>query len=191
MMMMTSRLFLLRGGRHHAASMTRCLSSPPPGGKKQAASASGPLGIAGAAELSGDDRRMQVTEYDDGGFEVQGDVYIPSSIALLPHTAYLWRPRRVEEINFETLRLFTVVFPRPEIVVVGLGEDFSSSRSLGPEIITKFMQEGIMIEQMNTRNAVHTFNILNDEGRTVGGAILTPKPRSIEEFADPFEGRWR
>lgn len=75
---------------------------------------------------------MQVTEYDAGGFEVQGDVYIPCSIVisapclthsllcsehlaqvLLSHTAYLWRARTIEDITLESLRIFTIVHPRP------------------------------------------------------------------------------
>ena len=39
---------------------------------------------------------------------------------------------------------------------------------------------------MDTANAVHTFNILNDEGRTVGGAFLTLEPRGVDEYADPL-----
>ena len=46
--------------------------------------------------------------------------------------------------------------------------------------------EGIALEQSDTPNAVHTFNILNDEGRTVGGAFLTLEPRGIDEYADPL-----
>ena len=42
------------------------------------------------------------------------------------------------------------------------------------------------LEQMDTANAVHTFNILNDEGRTVGGAFLTLEPRGVDEYADPL-----
>lgn len=50
---------------------------------KKPVSAAAPMGIAGAADLAAEgDRRMQVTEYDAGGFEVQGDVYIPCSIVI-------------------------------------------------------------------------------------------------------------
>ncbi|KAJ8598730.1 hypothetical protein CTAYLR_010226 [Chrysophaeum taylorii] len=136
----------------------------------------------GAADLGGEERRMQVTEYDVGGFELQSDVYVPSSIVLLSKSAYLWRPRRIEDITPESLRIFTVLHPRPEIVFLGLG---AASRRLSPEITKGLEEEGISVEQMDTGNAVHTFNILNEEMREIGAALLTPEPR--EEYRDPFE----
>ena len=47
------------------------------------------LGVGGAAALSlGDDdrRRVAVSEVDAGGFELNGDVFVPSAIACLSHS---------------------------------------------------------------------------------------------------------
>ena len=87
-------------------------------------------------------------------------------------------------MTVESLKLFTVVHPRPEIVVVGLGARGPRERLVDVE--AHFREEGIALEQMDTANAVHTFNILNDEGRTVGGAFLTLEPRGVDEYADPL-----
>mmetsp|Transcript_10716 Transcript_10716/g.35490 ORF Transcript_10716/g.35490 Transcript_10716/m.35490 type:complete len:171 (+) Transcript_10716:172-684(+) len=145
-----------------------------------------PLGMLGAAELGGGDSRVQVTEYDSGGFEIGGDIYLPSSIVLLPRSAYLWRPQTVDDVTLDSMRIFTVVHPRPEIVILGLGE---SNAARLDDVVLAMQDEGIAVEQMDTNNAVHTFNILNDENRTVGAAILTLQPRG-EEATDPFQGRW-
>ena len=87
-------------------------------------------------------------------------------------------------MTVEALKLFTVVHPRPEIVVVGLGA--RGPRERLADVEAHFREEGIALEQMDTPNAVHTFNILNDEGRTVGGAFLTLEPRGVDEYADPL-----
>ena len=140
----------------------------------------------GAATLEEDrnEKRTHISEVDAGGFELRGDVFVPTSICCLPYHAFLWRARVQEDVTVESLKLFTVVHPRPEIVVVGLGARGPRERLVDVE--AHFREEGIALEQMDTANAVHTFNILNDEGRTVGGAFLTLEPRGIDEYADPL-----
>lgn len=125
---------------------------------------------------------MQVTEYDAKGFELQNDIYVPSSVALLSHSAFLWRARRVADVTQNSLSLFTLVHPRPEILILGLNE--------ATRIDTTWLRDqGIAVEQMDTKNAVHTFNVLNDELRHIAAALLTPVPRE-DDYADPFESQW-
>mmetsp|Transcript_3514 Transcript_3514/g.10367 ORF Transcript_3514/g.10367 Transcript_3514/m.10367 type:complete len:202 (-) Transcript_3514:228-833(-) len=146
------------------------------------------MGVGGAAALStteSADKRTVVSEVDAGGFELNGDVYVPSAIACLAHSAFLWKARTPADITVDAVRLFTVVHPRPEIVVVGLGARGPRERLAEVEAYLK--SEGIALEQSDTPNAVHTFNILNDERRHVGGAFLTLEPRGADEYADPFE----
>ena len=139
----------------------------------------------GAATLEDtNEKRTHISEVDAGGFELRGDVFVPTSICCLPYHAFLWRARVQEDVTVESLKLFTVVHPRPEIVVVGLGA--RGPRERLADVEAHFREEGIALEQMDTPNAVHTFNILNDEGRTVGGAFLTLEPRGIDEYADPL-----
>ena len=76
----------------------------------------------GAATLEDtNEKRTHISEVDAGGFELRGDVFVPTSICCLPYHAFLWRARVQEDVTVESLKLFTVVHPRPEIVVVGLG----------------------------------------------------------------------
>mmetsp|Transcript_7454 Transcript_7454/g.19394 ORF Transcript_7454/g.19394 Transcript_7454/m.19394 type:complete len:158 (-) Transcript_7454:67-540(-) len=137
------------------------------------------MGFMGAADLGSGERTIKVTEYDNGGFEVRGDVYLPSSIVLLTRTAFLWRPKTLDEITMDSLRIFTVVHPRPEIVVFGLGR--SPDRLLAPDVVQLLLDEGIAVEQMATPRAIHTFNVLTDEDRPVGAAFLTLEPRDLDE----------
>ena len=91
----------------------------------------------------------------------------------------LWTPLRAQ-VGKEILEKVALVAR----TVVGLGA--RGPRERLAEVEAHFREEGIALEQMDTANAVHTFNILNDEGRTVGGAFLTLEPRGIDEYADPL-----
>lgn len=150
------------------------------------------LGVGAAVDLGGRGgigaidgaRRLAVTSVDDGGFELDGDVFVPSSIACLASSAFLWRARSVEDVTVESLSIFAVVHPRPEILILGLGAPGPRPRLAAVEAF--FKAEGIALEAMDTANAVHTYNILNDERRPVAAALLTPVPRASDEFADPF-----
>ena len=143
--------------------------------------------LDGEALEDTNDKRTHISEVDAGGFELRGDVFLPSSICCLPYHAFLWRARPQEDVTVESLRLFSAVHPRPEIVVVGLGTRGPRERMVDVE--AHFRNEGIALEQMDTANAVNTFNILNDEGRTVGSAFLTLEPRPLDEYADPLAGK--
>ena len=150
------------------------------------------MGVGGAVDLgggaaggaAGGDRRLAITSVDDGGFELDGDVFVPSAIACLSRTAFLWRARTAADVTAASLRLFAVVHPRPEIVIVGLGAPGPRPRLEAAEAYLR--GEGIALEAMDTANAVHTYNILNDERRPVACALLTVTPRAADEFADPF-----
>lgn len=61
---------------------------------------------------------------------------------------------------------------------------------LGRNVLQDFLDEGIAVEQMDTSNAVHTFNILNDEARPIGAALIAISPRDRYQFGDPFEAKW-
>ena len=57
------------------------------------------------------------------------------------------------------------------------------------DVEAHFREEGIALEQMDTANAVHTFNILNDEGRTVGGAFPHTRAAGRRRVRGPARGR--
>ena len=108
-------------------------------GEDADATFAGRMGVGGAAPLSVEvlesaDRRTAVTEVDAGGFELNGDVFVPSSVACLAHSAFLWKARRPEDVTVESMRLFTAVHPRPEIVVLGLGAKGPRERLLDVEL---------------------------------------------------------
>ncbi|KAJ1448661.1 NADH dehydrogenase 1 alpha subcomplex assembly factor 3 [Pelagophyceae sp. CCMP2097] len=140
------------------------------------------FGFGGAANLRftdvthGERPRLQITEADGGGFTLLGDVYVPSSIIAMTFGALLWSPRTLAEITLESVAIFTVMHPRPDLVVIGGGT--TAERRL-THVREYLREEGIGLEMMDTYNALNTFNILNAEGRQVAGALLTLQPREF------------
>ena len=70
----------------------------------------------------------------------------------------------------ESLAFLRVLTPRPELVLLGSGQrvDFRPSA----ELESFFRELGIGFEVMATGNALATYNILTDEGRTVLAALV-------------------
>ena len=79
------------------------------------------------------------------------------------------------EVTIESLRLLDLVKPLPELLVLGCG---SSIRKVPNELMQALKERDISIEALDTVNAVATFNILNQEGRKVIGAMM---PAGLEE----------
>lgn len=80
-----------------------------------------------------------------------------------------WAPNHLSEVTPASLKILDLLKPRPELVVLGCG----TSIGRVPAALEKALNEqNISIEALDTVNAVATFNILNQEGRAVVGALL-------------------
>lgn len=80
-----------------------------------------------------------------------------------------WAPRSLTQVTMDTLTLVDLAKPVPDLVVLGTG------RRIQPpprELAAALEERGVSIEAVDTINAVATFNILNQEGRKVVGAML-------------------
>lgn len=77
------------------------------------------------------------------------------------------------EISEESLSLFTVLEPKIDILIIGVGDDADKlSKNFN---ILKFMrQHKLTIEVLPTAKACPTFNFLNYEGRYVAAALIPP-----------------
>ena len=111
-----------------------------------------------------------VTGYTTNGFRVQGN-RVFGSIALLQQGFYSWKPNTANEITVESLQLFPVTVPRIEILVFGMGE---RNETLSPRVRDYLRAHGIGVEISDTPRALSMFNLLLEEGRMVGGALIPP-----------------
>lgn len=78
----------------------------------------------------------------------------------------------IVEFNEESvLQIFSKIHPKPEIVVIGLGE---RSRMLSDKNRKYFSSLGIQIEVSDSNNAAQNFDLLATERPNVVGALLLP-----------------
>ncbi|KAI7894981.1 NADH dehydrogenase 1 alpha subcomplex assembly factor 3 [Mucor mucedo] len=110
------------------------------------------------------------------GFVLSNHIKIDQPLILLNGSPFLWNapPRSpgflpMKDWDIDTFKIFEVVSPRPELIMFGTGKEFAPI----PEHIRKyFFKLGIQVDQMNSKHAAATYNVLAEEGRRVAAALL-------------------
>ena len=116
---------------------------------------------------------MRVTGYGNNVFEING-VVVESSIVVLASSFFYWNCRTIEDISVEKLALFPVLYPKPEILLIGCGT--VCNPLFNRDIINQMNNEGIVVEFLSSPIAASTFNVLNAEGRNVALCLVTLEP---------------
>lgn len=85
-----------------------------------------------------------------------------------------WDVVNLNDINDESLSLFTVLEPKIDVLIIGIGDqtkDLLFHQKLHPFA----KKHKLNIEVLPTSQACSTFNFLNSEGRYVAGALIPPQ----------------
>lgn len=114
------------------------------------------------------DDQLRFQGFTDTGFTVNGDNY-EGSLLCVGNLLMSWSPKKFSEINAESLSIFQIVRPIPEILIIGTGGQI---QQVDPELRRYIRSTGMKLEAVDSRNAVSTYNILNEEGRIVAAALL-------------------
>ncbi|GAX83231.1 hypothetical protein CEUSTIGMA_g10657.t1 [Chlamydomonas eustigma] len=112
--------------------------------------------------------------YYAGGFYIN-NVQVPGSVLASADLYLMWRPRTMSEVTPDSLSFLDIIKPVPEVLVLGCG--------MKPEPVPKdvadfLAQRNIKVEVLDSRNATGYFNVLNEEGRVVVGALLAADPNA-------------
>ncbi|XP_040572154.1 NADH dehydrogenase [ubiquinone] 1 alpha subcomplex assembly factor 3 [Lepeophtheirus salmonis] len=122
--------------------------------------------------LNEDAANLMVDSYDTTGFRLNNNIKAFGPIVLLPKGIFGWVVRSAKEINEESLCMFNILKPKPEIIVIGYG---SPGDPIDPKTILKLKQTmKLNVEVLPTNKAVTTYNFLSSEGRAVAGAFIPP-----------------
>ncbi|KAK6919874.1 NDUFAF3/Mth938 domain-containing protein [Dillenia turbinata] len=114
------------------------------------------------------DDQLRFQGYTDSGFTVNRVQY-EGSLLIIGNLLTSWSPTKFSEINEESLSIFRVVRPVPEILIVGCGKYI---QPVDPKLREFIRSTGMKLEAIDSRNAASTYNILNEEGRIVAAALL-------------------
>ncbi|KAG0207448.1 hypothetical protein BGX28_001329 [Mortierella sp. GBA30] len=81
-----------------------------------------------------------------------------------------------EDTAKEIFKVFELMNPRPEILIVGTGKTFAP---LSPAVRSVVRGLGLQVDMMSTANAAATYNMLAEEGREVAAALLPLEPSTV------------
>ncbi|KAF8978345.1 hypothetical protein BGZ46_006581 [Entomortierella lignicola] len=77
----------------------------------------------------------------------------------------------------EIFKVFELMNPRPEILIIGTGKMFAP---LSPAVRSVIRSLGLQVDMMSTANAAATYNMLAEEGREVAAALLPLEPSTVQ-----------
>ncbi|KAF9954529.1 hypothetical protein BGZ72_004502 [Mortierella alpina] len=77
----------------------------------------------------------------------------------------------------EIFKVFELMNPRPEILIIGTGKSFAP---LSPAVRSVIRGLGLQVDMMSTANAAATYNMLAEEGREVAAALLPLEPSKVQ-----------
>ncbi|XP_076631887.1 NADH dehydrogenase [ubiquinone] 1 alpha subcomplex assembly factor 3 [Colletes latitarsis] len=106
------------------------------------------------------------------GFKFNIATAIIGPVALFPKAILSWNVKNGENINKETLSLFLVLDPKPDVIVIGLETQYKYSKIL--DIKSMFTEHDIRVEIHPVRTACGIYNLLSNEDRYVIAGLIPP-----------------
>jgi uncharacterized protein len=113
-------------------------------------------------------RPAPIESYGRGGFRFAGMSH-RGSLLLLPSGIRAWPVTEPSGITAETLAPVMAEADRIGLLLIGTG---CARWPLPPELMQLFAAHGISAETSQTGQAANTYNILLEEGRKVGAALI-------------------
>ncbi|KAJ8706404.1 hypothetical protein PYW08_011030 [Mythimna loreyi] len=117
------------------------------------------------------DSGLMIDTYATYGFKLNNGLTVLGPMAIFPKTVMSWQVTTAEEITEESLRLFKLLEPKIDLLVIGLD---SNERTTWDRVLKMARASGLNAEVLPTDHACSTFNFLNSEGRSVAGALIPP-----------------
>ena len=91
-------------------------------------------------------------------------VLIQGSVLVFDRMCLLWHVQTVEDVGEDSLAMLFAVHPRPEMLILGVGE---KGGLLPKTLVEACRRHGVTVEAMSRQNAAAQFNVLQADGRRV------------------------
>ena len=156
---------VLAGGARALALRGRGRASPVPTGRRYSSNPMEDFDLMGAGGSS------VIDTYTERGFVV-GGVEHRGSVFLYQDMTLLWKVKDIAEVTPASLTAAHALKPPPDLLIVGCGARIGAL----PRETAEFFRDGeTAVEVLDTPNAVATYNILVQEGRSVAAAMILPR----------------
>ena len=129
---------------------------------------------------------LMVDAVSASGFRLNNSMKTYGPIALFPTCVLAWNVKGCHDLNLQTLSLFSLVFPRPDIIIIGLGD---RDQRIDAKAYMELRRNGLKVECFNTEDAAASYNYLCSEGRAVAAGLIPPDVVSETGDYDIFERR--
>ncbi|KAM7342749.1 NADH dehydrogenase [ubiquinone] 1 alpha subcomplex assembly factor 3 [Cochliomyia hominivorax] len=126
------------------------------------------------------DLGIMITGYSQYGFRMNNDMVVIGPVAVFPRSLLSWNVESMDDINEESLSLFTALEPKLDLLIIGIG-DQTATPSFSKKILSFMKKYKINVEVLRTEQACATFNFLNAENRMVATALIPPLHISYNE----------
>uniref|UniRef100_A0A1B6CZ84 NADH dehydrogenase [ubiquinone] 1 alpha subcomplex assembly factor 3 n=2 Tax=Clastoptera arizonana TaxID=38151 RepID=A0A1B6CZ84_9HEMI len=124
---------------------------------------------------------LMIDSYSQVGFRLNNGLFAIGPLAVFPRSVMSWNVKGDEDINENSLSLFTNLDPKLDILVIGTSQKLSSDNYIKMHIQKILKQSKLHIEILPTEKACPTFNFLNSEKRFVAAALIPPVRVSVNE----------
>ncbi|XP_032680928.1 NADH dehydrogenase [ubiquinone] 1 alpha subcomplex assembly factor 3 isoform X1 [Odontomachus brunneus] len=114
--------------------------------------------------------RILISKCNKDGFTLHNGMVILGPTVLFPRQALCWNIASAKYINDTTLSLFTVLEPKPDLLIIGVDSQYNLQfiRST-QKLMYKY---NITVEILPVFQACKVFNFVNEEGRYVIAALI-------------------
>lgn len=119
------------------------------------------------------DGNIYIDSYSQIGFRLNSGLRVMGPCAIFPRSVLHWNVRGVEDVSEDSLSLFTMLEPKLDLLVLGVGERENLGK-INFNILKFLKSKRINVEILSTDQALATFNFLNSEKRFVAGAFIPP-----------------
>ncbi|ODN04420.1 NADH dehydrogenase [ubiquinone] 1 alpha subcomplex assembly factor 3 [Orchesella cincta] len=114
---------------------------------------------------------LMIDSYNHHGFKLNNGMAVLGPMVIFPRTVLGWDVSGIEDVTPESLALFSVLEPRPDVLVIGIGD---KGAKLPIETLQFLRRKKFNIEVLATEHACTTFNFLSGEGRCTAAVMLPP-----------------
>ncbi|ESN97223.1 hypothetical protein HELRODRAFT_85671 [Helobdella robusta] len=123
-----------------------------------------------------------IDSYNSFGFKLLSGIQVVGPCVLFPRSLLHWNVGGLQDINEDSLHLFTLLDPKIDILVLGVG-NHENVKKVDFKILQYMRSKKINVELLPTDQALSVFNFLNAEKRYVAGAFI---PQTVEDTEDYF-----
>ncbi|XP_026313914.1 NADH dehydrogenase [ubiquinone] 1 alpha subcomplex assembly factor 3 [Hyposmocoma kahamanoa] len=124
------------------------------------------------------DLGLMIDSYATYGFRLNNGITVLGPMAIFPRSVLSWAIRGSEQITEDSLRLFKLLEPKIDLLVIGLE---TRERKAQDSVFMAARRAKLNVEILATEHACSTFNFLNAEGRYVAGALVPPLHIQLNE----------